>query len=370
MPAVDVNVKKYTPFISYLSTIVPQLYGSHDAKTNKIIKTKINTKTASYHIINIIEEKYLLKYLFIKLILAFLKFKKTNLIIDPWLKGDLIFPPGKWFFKGSLENEIPISKDLDLILLTQGLSDHCHIPTLEMFKKDIPIICPKSAEAIVKKLGFSSIKILKPEDSTQQNGLCFRATAGAPVPQIENGYIVKDKKGNGFYIEPHGYLDENLETQTIDAVITPTKDLNLPLVGSFVKGAEVIPKLINTFNPKYILILVTIFLFLGCFWLSKVSSSLELLFCFAIMRTMGQGALSLIPSTLVSIWFTKKRALALAIMGLGISASSGFFPVYGAFLIENIGWRDAWLVLGITCLLYTSPSPRDQRGSGVAGSWV
>ena len=25
-----------------------------------------------------------------------IKFKKTNLIIDPWLKGDLIFPPGEW----------------------------------------------------------------------------------------------------------------------------------------------------------------------------------------------------------------------------------------------------------------------------------
>jgi len=42
--------------------------------------------------------------------LDFIKFKKTNLIIDPWLKGDLIFPPGEWFFKGSLEEEIPIDK--------------------------------------------------------------------------------------------------------------------------------------------------------------------------------------------------------------------------------------------------------------------
>ena len=183
----------------------------------------------------------------------FIKFKKTNLIIDPWLKGDLIFPPGKWFFKGSLENEIPISKDIDIILLTQGLPDHCHIPTLEMFKKDIPIICPKSAEVIVKKLGFSSIKILNPSEKTYHNNLRIQATAGAPVPQIENGYIVKDNKDNGFYIEPHGYLDEHLETQTLDAVITPTKNLKLPLVGSFVKGADVIPKLINTFKPKYIL---------------------------------------------------------------------------------------------------------------------
>ena len=182
-----------------------------------------------------------------------IKFKKTNLIIDPWLKGDLIFPLGEWFFKGSLEEEISIDKKIDIILLTQGLPDHCHVPTLEMFRKDIPIICPKSAVETLKKIGFSSIKMLKPTEKTDQFDLSFEATAGAPVPQIENGYIVKDDQDNGFYIEPHGYLDENLNKQNLDAVITPTKNLQLPLLGSFVKGADVIPKLINKFNPKYIL---------------------------------------------------------------------------------------------------------------------
>ena len=182
-----------------------------------------------------------------------INFKKTNLIIDPWLKGDLIFPPGEWFFKGSLEEEISIDKKIDIILLTQGLPDHCHVPTLKMFRKDIPIICPKSAVETLKKIGFSSIKMLKPNEKTKQFNLNFEATAGAPVPQIENGYIVKDDQDNGFYIEPHGYLDENLNKQSLDAVITPTKNLELPLVGSFVKGADVIPKLINKFNPKFIL---------------------------------------------------------------------------------------------------------------------
>ncbi len=182
-----------------------------------------------------------------------IKFKKTNLIIDPWLKGDLIFPLGEWFFKGSLEEEISIDKKIDIVLLTQGLPDHCHVPTLEMFRKDIPIICPKSAVETLKKIGFSSIKMLKPTQKTNLSNLNFEATAGAPVPQIENGYIVKDDQDNGFYIEPHGYLDENLKKQCLDAVITPTKNLELPLVGSFVKGADVIPKLINKFNPKFIL---------------------------------------------------------------------------------------------------------------------
>ena len=53
-----------------------------------------------------------------------IKFKKTSLIIDPWLKGDLIFPPGEWFFKGSLEEEIlielkPIFSNVSTALLGQ-----------------------------------------------------------------------------------------------------------------------------------------------------------------------------------------------------------------------------------------------------------
>ena len=182
-----------------------------------------------------------------------IKFKKTNLIIDPWLTGDLIFPPGEWFFKGSLDNDIIINEKINTILITQGLPDHCHLPSLKKFKKDIDIICPKSAKDIIKKIGFTSVKVIQPSERININHLEIEATSGAPVPQVENGYIVKDEEGNGFYIEPHGYLDEKLSPQHLKAVITPTMNLKLPFVGSFVKGADVIPKLITKFNPKYIL---------------------------------------------------------------------------------------------------------------------
>ena len=182
-----------------------------------------------------------------------IKFQKTNLIIDPWLTGDLIFPPGEWFFKGSLNNDVLIKEKINVILITQSLPDHCHIPSLQMFDKNIDIICPKSAKSILEKSGFTSIKVLQHSEKIINNNLEFEATSGAPVPQVENGYIVKDEEGSGFYIEPHGYLDEKLHNQILDAVITPTKNLELPLVGSFVKGADVIPQLINKFSPKYIL---------------------------------------------------------------------------------------------------------------------
>ncbi len=182
-----------------------------------------------------------------------IKFNKINLLIDPWLTGDLVFPPGDWFFKGSLDKEIIIEEEINIILLTQGLPDHCHIPSLEKFKKNIDIICSNSAKKILEKTGFNSIKVLKPSEKVFHKDLEIEATAGAPVPQIENGYIVKDKEGRGFYIEPHGYIDKNLTPQEIDVVITPTMNLGLPIIGTFVKGADILPKLINTFNPKYVL---------------------------------------------------------------------------------------------------------------------
>tara|TARA_Y100001978_G_scaffold193710_1_gene200051 strand:+ start:4102 stop:4815 length:714 start_codon:yes stop_codon:yes gene_type:complete len=181
-----------------------------------------------------------------------IEFKSTKILIDPWIIGELIFPLGGWFFKGTLEDKIPTPENIDLILITQGLPDHCHIPSLQKFPKNIDIISSKSAYKILDRLNFESIKILEPSEKFKYKDIEIEATAGAPVPKVENGYILESKEGS-FYIEPHGFLDNKIKPRKLDAVITPTKNLELPIVGSFVKGAEVIPELIKLFNPEYIL---------------------------------------------------------------------------------------------------------------------
>ena len=181
-----------------------------------------------------------------------IEFKKAKVVIDPWLLGDLIFPPGGWFFKGTLKDEIPTPENIDLILLTQGLPDHCHIPSLKKFPKQTDIICSKSAYKILDNLNFESINIMEPGQNLKFNDIKIEATSGASVPQIENGYILETNEG-GFYIEPHGFLDTKIKPRKLDAVITPTKNLELPILGPFVKGADVIPNLVKLFNPSYIL---------------------------------------------------------------------------------------------------------------------
>ncbi len=180
------------------------------------------------------------------------EFEDLKIVIDPWLEGDLVFPLGEWFFKGTLEDSIPTPKDISIILITQGLPDHCHIQSLNKFPKEVKIICPESAYMIIRNIGFKNISVIKPSQKIELNGLKIEATSGAPVPRVENGYIIESKNGS-FYVEPHGFFDKKVRPRKLNAVITPTKNLGLPLVGSFVKGADVVAELIEAFHPEYIL---------------------------------------------------------------------------------------------------------------------
>ena len=84
------------------------------------------------------------------------------------------------------------------------------------------------------------------------NKLTIRATAGASVPNLENGYII-DHNLDSVYIEPHGFIDKEIKPRNIDLVITPVIDFSLPIAGKFIKGKTVLPELLKLFNPSTLL---------------------------------------------------------------------------------------------------------------------
>ena len=175
-----------------------------------------------------------------------------RVLVDPWLCGSLVFPPGSWFLKGVLPQQFPIPSQLDLLLLTQGLPDHAHPETLKELPKSLPVVGSESAGRVTKRLGFETVTQLRPGDCKEFKGLKIRATAGAAVPNIENGYLLFWSTGS-LYLEPHGVLDPEIESRKVDTLITPTVDLGLPLLGAFITGATVMTDLINRFQPQTIL---------------------------------------------------------------------------------------------------------------------
>ena len=181
-----------------------------------------------------------------------LEFDRMNVLIDPWLKGSLSFPLGRWFFHGELPEERPIPQQIDLLLLTQGLADHAHPATLDALPRDLPIVGSPAAAAVVKRLDFQTITSLAPGQHCKIGDLIIQATAGAPVPIVENGYVLRHPAGR-LYLEPHGFLDPSLAAEPLDAVITPMVDLGLLGLRNFVKGSQVVPELVSRFQPSTVL---------------------------------------------------------------------------------------------------------------------
>jgi L-ascorbate metabolism protein UlaG (beta-lactamase superfamily) len=188
-----------------------------------------------------------------------LELGEYRILVDPWLVGDLTFGGQDWFFKGSLRQPLPIPQKVDLILLSQGLADHAHEPTLKALDPQIPVIGSKSAATIVRRLGYTEVTALSPGDrltlETGEGTIEIEAVPGAPVPQVENGYVLTwGDDQRRIYYEPHGFFDSKVARfAPVEVLISPVVNLELPLLGPLINGASAAPELVKLLQPKRIL---------------------------------------------------------------------------------------------------------------------
>ena len=180
-----------------------------------------------------------------------------RILLDPWLVGKLTFSNQSWLFEGKKNNPQPIPENIDLILLSQGLEDHAHPPTLKQLDKNIPVVASPNAAKIVRELGYRDITVLEHQEIHQIEGVKIKAVPGSPIGPtlVENGYIITGlESGKNIYYEPHGYHSDAIKEQTdIDVIITPIIDLKLPLLGAVIKGQKTALQLCQKLHPQVIL---------------------------------------------------------------------------------------------------------------------
>ncbi len=181
-----------------------------------------------------------------------------RILLDPWLVDALMFGNAAWFFKSerTISREIP--DNIDLILLSQGLPDHAHPPTLKQLDHQIPVVGSPTAAKLVTAIGYSQVTSLAHgEVFSIPNLLEIRAVLGSPTgpTTVENGYILKDLvEGTSIYYEPHGYHAAAVqEFAPVDIVITPIIDLKLPLIGTVIKGQQGALQIAKWLKPQVIL---------------------------------------------------------------------------------------------------------------------
>lgn len=181
-----------------------------------------------------------------------------RLLIDPWLVGSLVFGNLDWLFKGLRHTERPIPDNIDLILLSQGIEDHAHPPTLKLLDRTIPVVASASAAKVVQELGYTKVTALASGETFALNkSVEIKATPGSLIgPKVrENGYLLKEiESGLTLYYEPHGFHSPLLkEAAPVDVVIVPLLDLALPVVGPIIKGRKSALELAKWLQPQVIL---------------------------------------------------------------------------------------------------------------------
>lgn len=183
---------------------------------------------------------------------------QQRILIDPWLVGSLVFGNLTWMFKGQRRQPLESIPDkIDLILLSQGLEDHAHRPTLEQLDRTIPVVASASAAKVVQQLGYNQVKTLTPGQTfTLAAQIEIRALPGAPIGlQVENAYLLKQLESNtSLYYEPHGFPAAEVKNYApVDVVISPVVNLELPLVGAIIKGNTTALQLAQWLRPQVFL---------------------------------------------------------------------------------------------------------------------
>jgi L-ascorbate metabolism protein UlaG (beta-lactamase superfamily) len=181
-----------------------------------------------------------------------------RILLDPWLVGSLVFGNLPWLFKGDHPTPMSIPADIDLILLSQGLPDHAHVPTLDRLERSIPVVASATAAKVVSDLGYQNVTTLAHGNSfTLTDTLKIQALPGSLVGPnlVENGYLLTDLTSRAtLYYEPHGTHTAALkDIAPVDVVITPLTDLEIPLIGSVIKGMKSAVQAVEWLQPQVIL---------------------------------------------------------------------------------------------------------------------
>ncbi|MDE2765647.1 MAG: MFS transporter [Chloroflexota bacterium] len=138
----------------------------------------------------------------------------------------------------------------------------------------------------------------------------------------------------------------------LDPVIEETGWTRTQITGLYAAGSLTaavliigVGRLLDRYGARVVLSAVVALFGLAALWMSRVDTPLDLYLGFAFIRTLGQGSMTMVPTTLVAIWFVRRRGRATALAMLGGAASAMAFPLVSHALITEFGWRTAWVAL-------------------------
>lgn len=128
-------------------------------------------------------------------------------------------------------------------------------------------------------------------------------------------------------------------------------------IGTFlgILTAPFIGRLVDRFGPRALITPVVLGLGAACGFASLAWNAWSLGLAFVLLRATAIAGLSLVSTQMVNLWFDRFRGRVLALTMLGMAMGGLIVPPFAEGLIQDSGWRHAYLALGLGVLLLMLP---------------
>lgn len=152
--------------------------------------------------------------------------------IDPWLRDELVLPPGPWMFRRT--RTLPPGgpqaiAGADALVLSAPFGDHCDEATLEVLPRKVRVLASAGAAKRARGMGFTDVTVLADGDRGDVfEGLRLEAVAAAfPYAKDSLGYVF-ESHGKRAYLETHVVdLKHRARLEGLDAIIMPVQGVRL-----------------------------------------------------------------------------------------------------------------------------------------------
>lgn len=139
-----------------------------------------------------------------------------------------------------------------------------------------------------------------------------------------------------------------------DLALSETQLSALYMVATFLAGlmALVAGAAMDRFGLRRAITISVILLGVSCVFASGVSGVVSVFVAFLLLRVFGHGVLPLMVGNTLAMWFRRRLGFVTGIVGVGSAAAVAGVPALYLWLINTLGWRQAWIVVGlVTCLI-------------------